>query len=202
MYIPDAFAEHDPAAVAAMVERAGLGVLITHGGDGFFASHLPFAWEEGVFVSHCARANPHRQQAGEGEALLIFAGPQGYVSPSHYPSKAEHGRVVPTWNYEAVHVQGRLTWFEEPDRLLSLVTRLTDRHEADRAHPWAVTDAPDDYIRRMTAGFVGLELRPTRILAKRKLSQHQNARDRDGAIEGLADDHPVLAELMRSAAPG
>lgn len=197
MYIPDPFAERDPDAIAAMIGRAGLGVLVTHGPEGLFASHLPVAWEEGVFVSHCARANPHRVLAGGGEALLIFSGPQAYVSPSHYPSKAVHGRVVPTWNYEAVHVHGSLTWFEEPERLLALVTRLTNRHEAGRERPWSVSDAPAAYVERLLAGFVGLELRPTRIEAKRKLSQHQNAEDRAGAIAGLAGEHPELAALMR-----
>lgn len=198
MYIPEAFAEHGSNEIAAMVARSGLGVLVTHGPGGLFASHLPVAFEGGLFVSHCARANPHRDLASGEEALLIVSGPQAYVSPSHYPSKAVHGRVVPTWNYEAVHVYGRLSWFEEPERLLALVTRLTDGHEAGRARPWAVGDAPPAYVERLLAGFVGLELRPTRIEAKRKLSQHQNAADREGAISGLAGEHPEISALMRA----
>lgn len=198
MYIPEAFAEQDADVIAAMVARSGLGVLVTHGAEGLFASHLPFAWEDGVFVSHCARANPHRALAGDGEALLIFSGPQGYVSPGLVPSKATHGRVVPTWNYEAVHVHGRVTWFEERERLLALVTRLTDRHEAGRAAPWAVADAPADYVARLLNGFVGLELRPTRVEAKRKLSQHQDERDRAGVVAGLRCENPELSALMRA----
>jgi len=202
MYVPEPFAERDDALIAAMMERAGLGVLVTHGRDGLFASHLPVMLEDGLFVSHCARANPHRNLVDEEEALLIFAGPQAYVSPSHYPSKAVHGRVVPTWNYEAVHVHGRLSWFEEPDRLLGVVTRLSDHHEAGRDPAWSVDDAPAAYIHRLLNGIVGLELRPTRIEAKRKLSQHQNAEDRNGAIAGLSGEQPVIAELMRGVRLG
>lgn len=201
MYIPSAFAETDDEVVAAMVARSGLGLLVTHGPDGLFASHLPVIREGGVFVSHCARANPHRNLADDGEALLIFAGPQGYVSPAHYPSKAAHGRVVPTWNYEAVHVYGRLTWTEDRERLLAIVSGVSEQHEAGRAEPWAVGDAPAAYIERLLNGIVGWELRPTRIEAKRKLSQHQNAEDRNGAIAGLSQENPPLAELMRAAAP-
>lgn len=197
MYIPDAFVETDPEAVAAMIARSGLGVLVTDGPDGLFASHLPFAHEEGAFVSHCARANPHRDLADGAEALLIFSGPQAYVSPGWYPSKAEHGRVVPTWNYEAVHVYGTVSWFEDRARLLSLVARLTDGHEAERERPWSLDEAPRDYIDRLLNGFVGLELRPTRIEAKRKLSQHQNAADHAGAVAG--QEQPEFAALMRSA---
>ena len=157
MHVPDRFAEQDPAVIAAMVERAGLAVLVTHG-------------------------------------------PDAYVSPGWLPSKAEGGRVAPTWNYEAVHVHGRLAWFEDCARLLEVVTRISDRMELGRPRPWAVADAPAAYVDRLLAGIVGFELRPTRIEAKRKLSQHQNKADRDGAMAGLAAENPLLAELMRGAA--
>ena len=147
MFVPAAFASEDPSTLEAMIERAGLAVLVTHGRDGLFATHLPVLHETGGFLGHLARANPHRERAGDGEALLIFPGPQAYVSPAWYPSKAEHGRTVPTWNYEAVHVYGTLSWFEDRERLLRGIvgvfltpTRVEvsrklsqNRDEADRA---------------------------------------------------------------------
>ncbi len=115
------------------------------GPEGLFASHLPFVYdaERQVLAGHLARANPHQSRSGGAVALVIFQGANAYVSPSFYPSKAKHGRVVPTWNYEAVHVRGRLTWREDPAWLRSHLNALTDRFEATRDKPWAVSDAPD-----------------------------------------------------------
>lgn len=203
MYVPSAYAETDPDAVAAVVERARLGLLVTHGPAGLTATHLPFIFdrERDVLLAHVARPNPHPQAAGDGEALAVFTGADGYVSPDYYPSKAEHGRQVPTWNYEAVHVYGRLTWFDDRARLLDLLTRLTARHEAGRATPWRIEDAPGDYIDRLLNGIVGVELTATRVEAKRKLSQNKPAADRLGVIAGLAaSDDPrdrTTAALMR-----
>ena len=203
MFIPAAFAQEDAATLAAMIERAGLAVLVTHGPDGLFATHLPVLHEPGGFLGHLARANPHRQRAGDGEALLIFPGPQAYVSPAWYPSKAEHGRAVPTWNYEAVHVYGTLTWFDDGERLLDAVSRLSARHEAGRPEPWSPADAPPEYIERLLRGIVGVHLTPTRIEGVRKLSQNRDDADRAGVIAGLAAEPShqarTVAELMEGA---
>lgn len=189
MWSPAAFAEDDPAVVDAMIRDARLGVLVTHGADGLFATHLPFLWEPGEpakLIGHVARANPHRSLAGEGEALAILQGVEADVSPNWYPSKALDGRQVPTWNYEAVHLYGTLSWFDDADRLLEVVTRLSDQHERGRARPWKVADAPADYVARLLNGIVGVALSVTRIEAKRKLGQNKPASDRLGVIEGLA----------------
>ena len=203
MFAPAAFANEDSATVRAMIERAGLAVLVTHGPDGLFATHLPVLQEAGGFLGHLARANPHRARAGEDEALLIFPGPQAYVSPAWYPSKAEHGRTVPTWNYEAVHVYGTLSWFDDRERLLDAVTRLTARHEAGRPEPWSPSDAPPDYIERLLRGIVGVFLTPTRVEAARKLSQNRDEADRAGVIAGLSGEPSAqaraVAELMAGA---
>jgi transcriptional regulator len=177
---------------------------VTHGRDGLFATHLPVLHETGGFLGHLARANPHRERAGDGEALLIFPGPQAYVSPAWYPSKAEHGRTVPTWNYEAVHVYGTLSWFEDRERLLDAVARLSARHEEGRPEPWSPADAPPDYIERLLRGIVGVFLTPTRVEVSRKLSQNRDEADRAGVIAGLSAEPSaqahVVAELMSAGA--
>lgn len=202
MFNPQPFAEQDLGVIAAMIERAGLAVLVTHGANGLFATHLPVLRQDGILITHLARQNPHRNMAGSGEAMLIFAGPDAYVSPAWYPSKAEHGRAVPTWNYEVVHVYGELVWFDDHDRLLDHVDRLSRTHEAGRDQPWSITDAPAGYIDRLLAGIVGLEMRPTRVEAKRKLSQNKSVADYDGVVAGLeAASEPgagLLADLMRT----
>ena len=202
MYVPPQFAETDPEVIAAMIGRVGLAVLVTHGPEGLFASHMPvMRSEDGVFVGHLARANPHRERAGDragsGEALLIFPGPEAYVSPGLYPAKAETGRAVPTWNYEAVHVTGALGWFDDRARLLGAVERLSDHHERGRPEPWSVAEAPPDDIEALLRGIVGFELRPTRVEAKRKLSQHRPADERAAVAAGLAEEGAaVVARLM------
>ncbi|HYF23071.1 MAG TPA: FMN-binding negative transcriptional regulator [Caulobacteraceae bacterium] len=204
MYTPPPFAVEDPDAIAAMIARARLGVLVTHGPQGLTATHLPFLHDQegGRLLAHVARPNPHPAMAGEGEALVIFPGPEAYVSPGWYPSKAETGRQVPTWNYEAVHVHGRLEWFDDRDRLRDLLDRLTATHEAGRPQPWSIADAPE-YVERLLAGIVGVELTITRVEAKRKLSQNKPERDRDGVARGLAASPDprdrALAQLMERA---
>ncbi len=201
MYVPDAFAVTDADEIAAMLARAPLGCLVTHGPGGLFASHLPMIHRDGRLEGHLARANPHRSLDGGGEALVVFAGPDAYVSPNWHPSKAEHGRVVPTWNYEAVHVYGELNWREEPAWLLANVTALTERFEADQARPWAVSDAPEAFVGRLTAAIVGVDLRITRVEAKRKLSQNRGEADRLGVAAGLGESAEAgdraVAALMR-----
>lgn len=188
MWTPPQFAEDDPDAITQMIEAARLGVLVTHGADGLCATHLPFLFEAEPMrlVGHIARANPHHTTAGDGEALVILSGPEAYISPNWYPSKAIDGKQVPTWNYEAVHLYGALEWFDDTDRLLDVVARLSDKHESGRAHPWSVADAPADYVERLLRGIVGVVVSVTRVEAKRKLGQNKPEADRLGVIEGLA----------------
>jgi len=206
MWTPPAFAEHDPDVIAAMIESARLGVLVTHGAGGLVGTHLPFLFERAPMklVGHIARANPHHQIAGDGEALVILAGPEAYVSPDWYPSKAVDGRQVPTWNYEAVHLYGTLDWFDDRDGLLDVVERLSAKHERGRARPWTVADAPADYVEKLLRGIVGVTLTVTRVEAKRKLGQNKPEADRLGVIEGLAmSPDPrdrLVAEAMKPKA--
>jgi len=202
MFVPPAFRQDDPAVLDAMLNRAGLAVLVTHGPEGLFASHLPLFRDGELFVGHLAKANPHRALEGGGEALVIFPGPHAYVSPGWYPSKAEHGRAVPTWLYEAVHVYGALSWFDDREGLLEAVARLSGRHEAGRLEPWSPTDAPADYIEALLRGIVGLRLRPSRIEAKRKLLQTKTGADRAGVLAGLAAEQAAGARDLAGLIAG
>lgn len=207
MYTPAAFAEARPDVIAAFLAEHPMAQLVTMTGDGLVATPLPMLYEpepggRGSLVAHVARANPQWSHADPAvEALAIFTGSNAYVSPNWYPSKAEHGRVVPTWNYETVHVRGAFVAHDDREWTRALVTRLTERHEAGFTAPWAVSDAPDAYVESMLNAIVGIEVRITSIEAKRKLSQNRPAADIAGAIEGLSGvggDSAGIAEAMRT----
>lgn len=199
------FAVADPAALLAELTRQVPATLVTLGGDGLRASILPMLFDaadgdHGTLRGHLARPNPQWHDAGsEVEALVIFDGPDAYVSPALYEEKRLTGKVVPTWNYVTVLAHGTLVARPEPEWLLPHVRRLVERHEARRAEPWSIDDAPDDYVETMVRGIVGLELRITRLEAKRKLSQNRSAADIEGVIAGLAGGSPrdqaVAAEM-------
>ena len=191
MYVPPAFREADRAVIHATMRAAGLASLVTATADGLICTPLPMLLapdegELGTLYGHVAKANPQWREPPAGDALAIFMGPDAYVTPSWYASKRVDGKVVPTWNYVAVHAYGPVEFFEEADRLLEVVTRLTDRHEGDRAERWAVADAPPDFIRAQLRGIVGLRLPIARIDAKRKMSQNRKPEDRAGVKAGLA----------------
>ena len=193
MYNPPAFREDRPEALHGILRAARLALLVSAAPDGGApeATHLPLLLDtaegpHGTLYGHVARANPHwRALAAGGQARAIFPGPEAYVSPSLYASKAEHGKVVPTWNYIAVHAIGPVEVIEDAERLHALVSRLTDHHEAPRAAAWAVADAPDSFIAGQLKGIVGIVLRIETLIGKRKLSQNRSAADRAGVAEGL-----------------
>ena len=197
MYVPPAFREDDPAALHAVMREARLCNFITATEDGLLSTPLPLfldpgEGEHGTLYGHLARANPQWKTSTIGEALAIFMGPDAYVSPSWYVTKQEHGKVVPTWNYVAVHAYGPVEFFEDGDRLLEVVSRLTNLYERPRAAPWAVTDAPEPFIKAQLKGIVGLRLPIGRIEGKRKMSQNRNAADRAGVAKGLGEsDRPM-----------
>jgi transcriptional regulator len=191
MYVPPAFRESSAATIHDAIRASRLANLVTATSNGLIATPLPLLLDEGeggqgVLYGHVARANSQWREPPVGEAMAIFMGPHAYVSPAWYATKRETGKVVPTWNYVAVHAYGPVEFFEDPDRLLQVVTRLTNRHESGRAEPWAVSDAPPDFIRAQLRGIVGLRLPITRLEGKWKMSQNRGAEDRAGVAAGLA----------------
>jgi transcriptional regulator len=206
MYLPAAFEETRPEVVAAFLAEHPMAQLVTMTADGLVATPLPMLYEPSVdsmgsLVGHVARANKHWAQATTSvEALAIFSGPNAYVSPNWFPSKREHGKVVPTWNYETVHVRGEFVAHDDREWTRALVTRLTERHESQFAKPWAVTDAPGDYLESMLRAIVGVEVRISSIQAKRKLSQNKPEADIAGAAAGLSTvggESAQVADAMR-----
>ncbi len=191
MYIPAHFAP-DEATVGELLRNHGAADLVTVTAEGLVATMLPLVYvpeagQHGALHGHLARNNPQWKLPAIGDALAIVRGPDAYISPSWYASKAEHGRVVPTWNYVTAHVYGRLVVHDDPDWTENLVRRLTAKHEADRAHPWSVDDAPRAFIDGQLRAIVGVELAITRIEAKAKLSQNRPTADVAGVIAGLRE---------------
>lgn len=207
MYVPAHFKEERVEAMHALMRGCGLATLVTLTADGLVASHVPLLLDPdpgpfGTLRGHLARPNPQAKGTNEAvQALTIFQGAEGYITPSYYATKRETGKVVPTWNYATVHAYGPIRFFDDADALLDIVTRLTDRHEAGRAAPWAVSDAPADFVAGMLRGIVGFEIPIARLEGKVKMSQNRPAADREGVIAGLAaDGMPALSEAVRAAA--
>jgi transcriptional regulator len=192
VYIPPSFAEHDVAVMHDFIDAHSLGALVTSSPAGLFATHLPFVLERamgarGTLEGHLARANPHHELvADDTDALVIFTGVDAYVTPSLYPSKQRHGKVVPTWNYVAVHAHGRIRLVREPERLRAHLERLTARHEAAQPRPWSLDDTPAGYVDALLGAIVGIEIEIDRLDGKWKMSQNRPAEDVEGVARGLA----------------
>jgi transcriptional regulator len=207
MYVPSHFSAQ-PDAVRDLLARPGAANLVTMTGQGLLATLLPFVYdphagEHGALQGHLARNNTQWSQPAVGEALAIIQGADAYVSPSWYASKAEHGRVVPTWNYTTAHVYGQLVVHDDPEWLDQHVRRLTGLHEAGFDHPWSVDDAPGRYIAGQLRAIVGVELVITRIEAKAKLSQNRPGADIDGVVAGLLarGQLEAAADVQRARRP-
>ena len=210
MYNPAAFREDRPEILHAVIRQARLALLVSNGAGGLpDITHLPLTLDAGagLLIGHVARANPHWQALRTaGRAVAVFQGAEAYVSPNWYPSKAEHHRVVPTWNYEAVHAEGPVEVIEDAARLHAIVSVLTNRQEAAQPRPWAVTEAPEAFVAGQLKGIVGLSLKIERLTGKRKLSQNRAEPDRAGAEAGLAaSEDPrdrATAAAMRAMVEG
>lgn len=206
MYIPAHFAIKHTQDLHAIIRAHPLGALVTLGPEGLDANHIPFELdasqgEQGLLTAHVARANPVWQQCkGSVDVLVIFRGNQSYISPNWYPSKHETHRQVPTWNYEVVHVRGRLTVMDEEKFVRGVVARLTREHEVNEPRPWKMGDSPPDYIDGMLRAIVGIEIEIKRIEGKAKLSQNRENRDRLSAADVLiTHGNDDLARAMRNA---
>ncbi len=208
MYVPKQFAEHESDQILQIVRDHALGALITNLQSGLQANHIPFLIDPSdasgkTLRAHVARANSVWKDATDGdEVMVIFQGPQGYISPNWYPSKAETHRRVPTWNYEVVHAHGKIYVHDDEKFLRGSLARLTRQHESTQPSPWKMGDAPADFLSEELKHIVGIEIRVERYDCKRKLNQHHEARDREGAIRGLGEQgNPDLAQAMKSAGP-
>ena len=192
MYMPPAFNDTDRDSIFAAIRASRLANLVTATEEGPQVSPLPLLLDEtegefGTLHGHLARANPQWRLPVIGEALAVFMGPDAYITPSWYQTKQDTGKVVPTWNYVTVHAQGPVEFFDDADRLLAVVTRLTRLHEGQRAKPWEVSDAPPDYMAAQLRGIVGLRIPITRLEGKKKMSQNRSDADRRGVAAGLAE---------------
>jgi transcriptional regulator len=188
MYMPAHFEETRPEVLHALLRDHPLATWVVQSGDGLLVNHIPFLLDatrgpQGTLIGHVARANPVWRSLGA--SVAVFQGAQAYISPSWYPTKRAHGKVVPTWNYAVVHVHGVPRAIESPNEVLAIVTRLTQTHEADSAVPWSVSDAPADYIDQMLKVIVGIEIPIERWVGKWKASQNRSAPDRLGTVAGL-----------------
>jgi len=216
MYQPAHFVEDRPEVLHRLIREQPFGLLVTDGAGGLAANGIPFLLDSdpaggpGLLRAHVARANPVWKEArADRDSLVVFQGPQGYVSPAWYPSKAEHGKAVPTWNYIVAQGRGPVRFIEDRDWLHAFVSRLTDVHEGERAvtegergaPPWAVTDAPADYVETMLRAIVGVEIVLSSLVGKWKVSQNRSRADRDGVADALArtpgDEATALARAVR-----
>jgi transcriptional regulator len=194
VYVPAHFNEDRIGVLHDLMRATGLATLVSMTAEGLIASHAPMMIDPdpapyGTLIGHLAKANPHARSADPGvQTLVIFQGPDGYITPSYYAAKKEHGKVVPTWNYTAIHAYGTLEVFDDPVGLLEIVTRLTNRFESPRAQPWAVSDAPGDFVQGMLNGIVGIRMPIVRLEGKVKMSQNRPAADQTGVVEGLRCD--------------
>jgi transcriptional regulator len=191
VYVPPLFKEDRIDVLHDAIRRTGLATLVTLAADGLIASHVPMLLDPdpapyGTLIGHLARPNPQARSVVPGvQALAIFQGPDVYITPSWYATKRENGKVVPTWNYVAIHAHGPVEFFDDTERLRDVVTRLTEREEQARADPWAVSDAPAAFIDGMLKGIVGFALPIARLEGKWKMSQNRPAQDRAGVVAGL-----------------
>lgn len=199
MYVPR-FNVMDAEEMRPLVAAVGSAELITVGDNAFpLATRLPLVWSKDRLIFHMAFANPHWREIGDGApALAIVTGPEAYISPSWYATKAEHGRVVPTWNYSAIHFTGFVTVRREPEWLEEAVTTLTDHHEGHREQPWSVADAPQSFVAQQLKAIVGVEFAITAVQAKAKRSQNRPDEDRAGVIAGLSTEPGASSHMVAS----
>ena len=209
MYLPEQFREERADVLHAFIAAHPLGALVTSSEQGLTADHIPMRWREhegtpGVLYGHVARANAVWKNVASGSrVLVIFGGADRYISPSWYPSKQEHGKVVPTWNYSVVHAHGTIQFSESGEMKLRHVRELTDEHEAHRDRPWQVSDAPGEYIERLLNAIVAFEIRIDRLIGKFKASQHRPEDERQSVAQALAEEGASLTDVNEVVrAPG
>ena len=201
MYLPPHFTEVNSEEIQGIIEAAPLACIVAQTEQGLIANHIPLiAVADGTLIGHVAKSNDiHRMVANEHEVLIIFRGENAYVSPNYYPTKIEHHRHVPTWNYQVVHIHGAISFQHDSNAKRAAVGLLTRHHERrlNGKNAWRMADAPNDYMNNMVDNIVALSVKPRQILAKSKLSQNRDEVDYDGAVIGLrVAGHEALANKM------
>ena len=207
MYLPKHFEQHDAQQLRELMSAHPLATLVSTGAEGLSADHVPLEYDpdagpHGTLLGHVARANPLWQQARGLPVLAVFSGPQSYITPSWYATKALTHKVVPTWNYSVVHAHGLLEVVDDASWVHGLVSRLTQHHETARAQPWAVSDAPADFVQQLLRAIVGIRIPLTRLVGKWKVSQNRDAADRQGVAHGLSADGVPPVQVTRLVLPG
>lgn len=206
MYLPEHFKEIDPQEIAAVIAAAPLGCVVANTAEGLIANHMPILVDKhGQLAGHIALANDMHRLIAEGqEVLVIFRGVDGYVSPNFYPSKAEHHKQVPTWNYQVVHVHGTISFQHDESSKRAAVGLLTREHERriNGEKAWRMADAPADYMTDMLGKIVAFRIGVTRTIAKSKLSQNRDVRDFEGAVDGLKSSGQEALAARMAALPG
>ena len=192
MYCPAHFQEDRPAVLAGLIEQFALATVVGTGPSGLVADHIPLVYQAepssaGKLIGHVAKNNPLWQLYSDQELLVVFQGPSSYISPNWYATKAEAGKVVPTWNYAVVHVYCTLTAIHDHQQILQIITDLTDRYEASQSHPWQVSDAPQAFTERLVGNIVGIELKIKRMHGKWKVSQNQPPQNQQSVALGLLE---------------
>jgi transcriptional regulator len=209
MHCAEHFRQSDKEPLLRLMHDHPLATVTTVIEGHLEANHLPLLWRDngsewGCLVGHIARKDPLAKATAGAEALVMFQGPQRYISPNWYATKAEHGKVVPTWNYLAVHAWGPLVLHDSPEWILAQLTELTERHEGTQPHPWAVSDAPGDFTERLVGALIGIEITIQRVQGKFKLSQNQPLANQQGVITGLRmhdPSDPVATHMQAMLAP-
>ncbi|WPG36037.1 FMN-binding negative transcriptional regulator [Variovorax sp. EBFNA2] len=209
MYVSRHHRQPDLGASHALIDAHPLGAWVVPAADGLVANHLPFLLDRsrgpfGTLLGHVSRANPvWRQLDASAPSVVLFQGPQAYITPGWYPGKAEHGQVVPTWNYAVAHAHGIARAIDDEAWLLDLLARLTAANEAGQPVPWQTTDAPEAFIRKLARAVVGIEIPIDRLEGKLKASQDEALPDRQGTVQGLAavgsENASAMARLVQQA---
>lgn len=201
MYVPEHFAERKLSVLHSLIEAHPLGTWVTTAAGQLVVNHLPFVLDAhrgdfGTLTGHVARANDVWKTAAEAESVVVFQGPEAYITPSWYPTKQDHGKVVPTWNYVVVHAHGVPRVITDAEWLRQQVSELTRKHEAGRQVPWDVSDAPAAYIDAMLGGIVGIEIPIARVVGKWKVSQNRPEQDRRGVVAGLSESPDLTSQQI------
>jgi len=202
MYSPNIFQQKDSQKLESLIHEYPLATLITYANNEMQANHLPFLLKEmdgkQVLQAHIAKANPlWKDIQNNANVMVVFNGPNEYISPNYYPTKKETGKAVPTWNYAVVHVKGEINFIHDETWLLNLVDNLTTKHESTQEKPWAISDSPAGYVDKMLPAIVGLEIKITSMQGKWKVSQNQPEVNKLGVIEGLDEKNKEMADLVK-----